>query len=212
MKTVYVTAALGGWPEDLMFLVQHRFGDVNGVPLTVLGHNDIRGLVNLMPHPTWVKAFLWDLLPPDTERIMWLDADMVAASPMGDLPTSDPWMACPDTDNTRNRISGVRALSGIGPMYFNAGFFVATRAARGVFNIAQTWMLNSNAAVPYMYLDQTPLNVLVTLVLGGYMALPKQWNWMIKGYGPPPPDVKFVHFAGYDGAERESLMRKYLEG
>lgn len=204
MKTMVVSFGDGPY-QGIAETVVHRFQRLNDVEGLVL---DIMQLPNNLVHPTWAKAWIWDLVPDDVERVIWIDADVVPVKPMMDLVPEFDVPFCGVLDHPRAtrqcaewHNEAVLQLA----HYFNAGVFVAHRKTEAMFKEWQAEMLEP--AVPYG--DQTPLNLLLGkhYPANGLYVLPPICNWL-GCFGLLPDDVRMAHLAGWtDAGARMTTLR-----
>lgn len=154
-----------------------------------------------LKHPMFCKGFLWDYAPPDVERIVWFDSDTFACRPVGtgELPT-EPFSAVREKDAVTEQVReskwpGHREII----EFFNAGVFVATRAAMPVFDDLKAHS-NKGGEVA-QHIDQEWMNLFVARHMAdfqsnptGWNELPGRWNWFKFKNRVNRPII--VHFAG----------------
>lgn len=97
MRTVIVSAGCSEHRRWAARLIQ-RAAALNDVPCLDL--SDVARW-NGLTHPTWVKTQIWDLVPSDTDRVVWLDADIfsVRRMPLEDVPEDAAFSAVPEADD-----------------------------------------------------------------------------------------------------------------
>lgn len=191
MDTVYFTIGTKSF-RPLATNMAAVFESVNGVPMFVIGDEHVAYLPP-MPSECFIKAYLWDLAPKGTKRIVYADADMLPVRPLGVLPTA-PFSAVRDIGNEWERKNGRADIVSDIKNYFNAGFFVATREAIPAFEMLKMHRLfNLNASIVH---DQSWFNQIVQRVLGGWNELPPTWNRLTfdSKFDRNEPDVKMFHF------------------
>jgi len=194
MNTVIATAGCGDFRHWAAKLIA-RCRKIQDVPCLDLSDTaDWSGL----PHPAWIKARLWDMVPRDVDRIAWLDADVYPLRPMSLEDVSAPFSAMPEPGG----LPGCEKLKmpQLPKTYFNAGVFVATRNVRHIFEKMKRKM---HDPVQGCFYDQTWFNMLLR---GNANPLPTTWNWMIDS-DEPPECVVNVHAAGLGGASRWKVLR-----
>jgi hypothetical protein len=180
-----------------------RFEELNGIEAMAIDPLKCPNLED----PIWVKAWLWDLVPEDVDRIIWFDADNVPIAPIADLlPSFDyPFCAVLDLPETVQeavwKAEEVRACD----HYFNMGFFVAQRVTRPVFEDLKGYVDKDLG-----FADQSAFNVCLARYydetdLG---VLPKTCNWL-QSSGATPNDIRMFHLAGMDGAVRLQVLRGF---
>ena len=204
MKTVVVSFGDGNYLEAAQTAVQ-RFSRLNDVEPVLL---DIMQLPDRMPHASWAKAWIWDLIPDNVERAIWIDADVVPVKPMMDLvPEFDaPFCGVEDHPRIGRQCAEWHNEEVLQLQhYFNAGVFVVHRKTEAMFKEWQAEMLEP----PVPHIDQTPLN----LLLGRHFSanevyvLPPICNWL-GCFGSLPNDVRLAHLAGWaDKGARMTVLR-----
>jgi len=174
-----------------------RFAELNGIEALAIDPLDAPPLED----PTWVKAFLWDLVPKSVDRIIWFDCDCIPIAPVMDLfPRSDyPFGAVPDIPESTAEAMRHYPEAKKCKYYFNAGFFFARRVTQPLF---EDWkgMIDENAG----FRDQTSLNILLNKYYGSedVYFLPPLVNWM-GALGMAPPEVRMLHLAGWPNTKQK---------
>jgi len=203
MKTVVVSFGDGRHAEYAKVALR-RFEQLNEVESWML---NIEALPRGLSHPTWAKAWIWESVPSDVERVIWIDTDVIPIRPIMDLipDFAIPWCAVEDIEISRQeaewdkeRVEGVRT-------YFNAGVFVAHRSTEPMFRRLQEIALLGKR---YQFSDQTPMNLLVDEMFGEeeFVKLPRECNWLLP-FGDIPADVRMVHLAG--APFRDTIIRLF---
>jgi lipopolysaccharide biosynthesis glycosyltransferase len=205
MKTLVVSFGDGRYLQPAQASVK-RFSRLNDVEGMVL---DINKLPERMEHPAWAKAWIWDQVPKDVERVIWIDADVVPVRPIMDiLPDFPvPFAAVQDAKQSRQTAEwGNEKVEDL-DVYFNSGVFVAHRDSEPMF---REWREGSSVKSKQPFVDQTPLNLMLAKHLkpGEISELPKICNW-IGGFGSFPQTVRMVHFAGLQKALRLDILRVF---
>jgi lipopolysaccharide biosynthesis glycosyltransferase len=190
MKTVAFTAETRPDWVDATLAMARQFSYLNGIPCRTLTPQNTN--FKLIPAPHYIKLYLWDLVPVETERIIWKDSDTIDVRPLDPLPAT-PFSAARDWlvrwDDQKNFEPGLFNIRG----YFNSGFFVADRSTIPMFKEARKLIKKQNGSSG-LY-DQNILNLKVDECLSGFTVLPKINNWLIS-FGPPPDDLIMLHYAG----------------
>lgn len=96
------------------------------------------GLASNKQH--WLKAYLWDYAKKGTERIIYVDADILPIKPFPNYvwEASDPFSARLDYTSTSKREKAHDSLFSNIKHYFNSGFFIATRLSIPAFDLMKT--------------------------------------------------------------------------
>lgn len=189
--------------------IAERFQRLNGMPLRVLGVNDApEGLWN----GSWIKPWLWDILPSNVDRVIWFDADIVPVNPMMDiLPESGNFCAVMDVESTKQRMDEVATELRPVKDYFNAGFFVASRAVHPAFNRAKRFMPTRDKPFHLPGYDQNPMNVGIFEEGIQVTKLPRELNWMLAFGSAHLDSIRNLHFAGMLNSNRLPYMKILLK-
>lgn len=131
------------------------------------------------PHPQYGKAYLWDVLPPEIDRLLWVDSDSFPCRelPLVKLPDvpfaaveNGPWNEGRFRKNTPKRTPAIKRL-------FNSGVFVARRReTEAILKRLREHEFDKHVG----YFEQPWLNLLVQEMLGGWTELPVEMNWRPK--------------------------------
>lgn len=161
-------------------------------------------------HPSYHRLWIWDLVPDDVEAVLYFDADTYCVrdwDPRALAATGDFW-ARRDVP-TRKAPRECRRY-GIAPaMYFNAGVFVASRAHREAFVLAQ--QIATAEDYQSAFLEQTALNVAVQRSGVSWADLPPRYNWICRPRcGVPAEDVAVLHSCGGNLSGRNLSLFKLL--
>lgn len=149
---------------------------------------------------TLARLYLDLHIPHDIERLLYLDADVLAVAPVGELFTrdfqgkalaavDDYVMAFPEKAGARQRKIGMRE----GGRYFNAGVLLfdwSACRAKGLF--ARTREIFQERSHLFENNDQDALNVSFD---GDWLALDPRWNTQT-GLLPFVGQPAIVHFTG----------------
>ncbi len=211
MNDVYLTIGTGPRVE-MACRFADLFQDANRVPVRVIADADISGLP-VRPSEHWIKAYLWDFVPPSTKRICYMDSDILPRSPLGKLPNA-PFSAVaePGGAEWEKKHGHGATVSGI-KNYFNAGVFVCTRESIPVFEALKLHdFLKTDQSIMY---EQTWMNHFVQIILGGWNPLPSSWNWLLYDNKYEPgldSDIKMVHFIfDYEKKQAEYWQKNALK-
>lgn len=204
MKTVALTFGDGVY-VDWTGIFAQRFEELNGISTRVIRIEEVPP----MPHGTWVKAFLWEMVPPDVERIFWFDGDCIPIGPISKfLPDeSVAFAAVEDAPATRQTSEWHVPEIEDYECYYNFGVFVATRASETVFKELQTCI----ARPPLPFIDQTYFNVLLHQKLDRDQlgVLSPAVNWM-GAFGSIQKSVRMYHLAGWPDANlKVAVLRAF---
>lgn len=122
------------------------------------------------------KMYAWEVLPPQIERIIWVDSDTFVCRdiPLEKLPDvplaavrNGSWQMQEFRKNAPKGTPLIRRL-------FNAGVFVARRReTEPVFREVRKHRFDEYVG----YYEQPWFNVIVQEMLGGWTELPAEFNW-----------------------------------
>lgn len=146
-----------------------------------------------MKHPSWCKAWIWDFVPADVERIVWIDADCFPLRPMElcHVPDAD-FAALPDARGTFTAEQGrCPFLAGL-TRYFNAGVFVARRGATEA--LMRELGERMHEEITGNCWDQSWFNYLVARDIPDWWELPREFNCNPRSMFCEEPFI--IHFAG----------------
>lgn len=207
MKTMAVSFGDGKYSEFAKAAVKRfqRLNDTEGMVL------DIMKLPPALPYSPWAKAWIWDLVPKDVERVVWLDADVVPIKSIMDLlPDFEvPFCAVLDSVKGGRQVAEWYDESVVElPHYFNSGVFVAHRQTEAMF---KEWQEAAFVVPQPPHWDQTPLNKLLAkhFSANSIYSLPPICNWMFS-FGAVPNEVRIAHLAGWADVEaRMNVLRLF---
>jgi len=155
-------------------------------------------------HPAYYKAWLWDVVPDDVDRIMFIDYDMVPVKALGDLP--DCAFAAVQAHASLQPAMDVYPFFRKSKIYFNTGLFLAHRSTRPIFEqlkafaSAHPTLLNQR--------DQPIFNMIVQQHVD-VTLLPDELNYQITAGPKHVPDPKMVHVNAI-GDQRWNVMALLL--
>lgn len=186
--------------------VAARFEALNHKKLLVVGRADLPKEA-LLGHPAYAKAWLWDVVPADTQRILFIDFDMVPLRALPKLPDA-PFLAVPDAQWYLDRIRAMYPFFAKTRYVFNAGFFVARRETRCCFDQLKSFVVNSGYPGPYGDLpEQTLLNHLIQTTVD-VTWLPREFHCLVHTDYQEVSNAYLMHFAaGAPGQSRWTIMK-----
>jgi hypothetical protein len=189
-----VTAGIGDAWNRRAECVAKRFRELNPwVNVRVIDRKP--DFVPSLPNPSWIKLWSWDVAPPDTELLIWLDADIVPVRPFDEtLPTGD-FVGVADVPRSAEIQSSRIHGWNVGYPYLNMGFWVARRAARPAFEVTKQLMTRGAARWVDLFWEQGWLNYALQITRTAVKTAPREYNWM-PGFGPHRPNVIQIHDAG----------------
>lgn len=207
MRTEYFTIADGPEFGFMGRELQQRIQYFNGIDLTIVDDPTCLKFGIGPKTQYWMKAFLWCLCRSNTERIVYIDADILPIAPFPQyvLDATAPFSARPDNDGIGDNERSTHPTFKNIKTYFNNGFFIATvdsllmfeRMKQEVHNpvhgncIEQTWMNK--------YVDETC----------GLSPLPKAIAHIVD-YEPEPEHVIMRHYcAGNKLARFKADMKRF---
>jgi len=192
-KSVYpVTLAITD-DENVMATVQRiaaRFEKLNGVPLHILTRDDVSGME--FKHATYLKAWLWELIPPDVERLFYVDWDIVPVKALEDVDLGV--FAAVKTATSGPNFDMYPYLNRTGS-FFNGGLFAAHRSTEPLFKQLQPVFEGRKDFGADGQLDQTMLNLMIQPAVE-VTWLPTTWNYLLLLRDTVLRDPKMLHFTG----------------
>lgn len=180
-----------------------RFELLNGAAVQVIRRQDLPQSVDLV-QPQYLKAWLWDLVPAATQRILFLDFDIIPLRPLPEMPDV-PFIASPDVHWYDARMRAMYPSLADGH-YFNAGFFVAHRDTQPCFEQLKSFAVAQGYNAPYENtFEQTPFNHLIQSQFAVHW-LPHTVHCMAHTDYPELPTACLLHLAGVQGELRWVVM------
>jgi lipopolysaccharide biosynthesis glycosyltransferase len=178
MKYHAITAGYGPY-ERIAKILAYRFQKINQIETTILT-NEVKQLP--LRHHWFFKAYLWQYIPPDTDFLIYFDADILALNQFP-KPTIPSFYCVKDPGNHGAKY-GLK-------FYCNAGFFIAHKSTQHIFKEWQKENLNYHNQ--YTWHDQCALNII--LAKNQYTELPKEYN-LLRNYQSSHKEIYNLHFAG----------------
>lgn len=183
--------------------VADRFEALNGRKM-LLVHREDMPEESLLGHPTYAKAWLWDVVPEDTQQIMFIDFDMVPLRAMPEIPDV-PFAAVSDAHWYINHMRSMYPFFAKTRYVFNAGFFVARRDTRSCFDQLKSFVVSTGYDSPYgSTFEQTPLNHLIQSTVDVHW-LPRETHCLVHTDYKEAPEACLLHLTGARTA-RWSIM------
>lgn len=160
-----VTLAVDHPHPELAQWVADRFEVLNGHTMQIIQRNDIPAIAQDV-HPQYMKAWLWDIVPETTQRILFMDWDIIPLRQLPEIPDV-PFAAAPDDQMfIDRRVVDYPAIKATGT-YFNAGFFIARRDTQSVFDQVKLFAVDrTRADHTNGDFEQTYLNLLIQAAVG----------------------------------------------
>lgn len=203
MRTIAVTFG------DVMYQqiaedLAKRFQDLNDIEALAIDPMNAPSLKDI----SWIKAWVWDLVPSDVGRVIWFDVNTVPLLPIDDLltPSYDyPFAAVEASPEVRQeatwKLEEVRSCL----YYFCTSMFVARRVTRPIFedvkrhassdpSIGVQSAFNLCLNRYYKTLDVAPLSVIC--------------NWKMS-FGPAPTDARMLQLDSLDEDVRLQMMQTF---
>ena len=209
MRTVAVTAGMQWWyPEAARRFTErfNRLASYRDDGFECVNANELlKGQWSRIKDHRFIKSYLWDVLPEDIDRILWLDCDMFQSRPIGlsDLPDV-PWAAVRDTKWTDEKTREEYAWAQNEVIqFFNGGVFLAKRETRDIFEFVKgiSEQIIAGEMKTHHTGDQKWFNLAVARKYkdfannySGWLDMGNEWN-VIKGRDRPRQPI-FTHFAG----------------
>jgi len=183
--------------------VATRFEALNGRAVKVIRRQDLPAELATI-QPPYLKAWLWDLVPLETQRIVFIDFDIIPLRALPAIPDV-PFAASTDVQWYDDRMRSMYPAFAKAH-YFNAGFFVARRDTQPCFEQLKSFALTQGYDTPYpTTYEQTPFNHLIQSRFSIHW-LPHTIHCMAHTDYAELPDACFVHLAGIRGELRWIIM------
>lgn len=203
MKTTYFTIADGPVFGYMGHILAQRLYISEGIRLTIL-KDEVAKVYGVLNRQYWLKAYLWDFVPDNVERIVYFDADILPIAPLPEWFTKceAPFSARKDINNTAMSQEGYyRPLFENIKYYFNNGIFIATRDAIPMFQALQKQV---NNPIHASCVEQTWMNKYVNEMLE-LNILPRSIGYLVDGEDEPD-NVITRHYAGV-----KNKLERYLK-
>ena len=209
MNTVAVTISTNETPQirKLVDRMRVRFEKLNRIELVVLREKDIDYSQSMVVDQRYLKAYLWDYLPSGTDRVIYIDRDMVPMRPLGlgSMPNAI-FAAAQDHRKGREEAQEIWPIFKRTGLYFNSGFMVAHRSTEPQFE--QVASMQSVMPDHHGCYDQTLFN-LAMQHQWDVAVLPKEYNYCVAIDDQVVERPRMVHCCGT--IEPYTLMAYLLE-
>jgi lipopolysaccharide biosynthesis glycosyltransferase len=158
------------------------------------------GLPRFSP-AAWARVFIDRIIPEDTDRVVYLDADTFCRRPIHELFEIDlgpsPLAAVPDPIEPTHELRGAEywraAATRPSSGYFNSGVMVVDRSAWVERDVTgRALRMIATRRVPTRSVDQDILNA---VLWEQWLPLPSIWNTLGSASGAYR-DARIVHFMG----------------
>jgi len=187
--------------------VAARFETLNGRAVTIIRKDDLPQEAQLC-YPAYAKAWLWDVVPATTERILFLDFDIVPLRKLPDLPAA-LFAAVPDTPGYVDQMRAMYPHFARTRHVFNAGFFVAHRDTRSCFEQLKSFAVVTGYNNPYgCTYEQTPLNHLIQSAFS-VTWLPPEFHCLAHTHYAAVPNGYLLHLTGTGATGRWVIMELF---
>ena len=176
-NTVAIMVALDLKYPDVMGCIKviaDRFTRLNNIPVRIIVESDVKDVTLVLPE--FARYYAWQLVPKDTERIIYFDYDILPVRKLPMLPNSD-FAAIREKSKLADYAMETTPVLNEAKLYFNTGFFIAGRKFELICDrvLARQTALVSNASAK----DQTIVNVEVQTAVRmgeiGFEELSNQW-------------------------------------
>lgn len=202
MRTVAITAGVHYWYPEAAKCFAERWNRLAGY---VDDGFECIDLSNVLPWKDMVdhcfcKYHVWDVIPEDVERIIWVDCDCFQTRPvrLGELPDAR-FSAVPDAEQSQEKMRAGWPPAADVVRFFNAGVFMCTRELRPMFDVMKA--IDQDLSATRDYGDQSWINLHVARTYKdfntnptGWYDLGNEWNSLPDKEQPSRPIL--VHLAG----------------
>lgn len=142
-------------------------------------------------NPSWGKAWLWDFVPDEVERILFFDCDIVCIRPWTEWQIAHPYLATREI--YRNPVINAEIRAYGLQDYFNSGLFVCHRSQRQRLESIRDYGPHYSA-----WIDQTAMNVVFA---DTWRPMPSHTNWLLMAetnrlVGALDARASCIHLAG----------------
>jgi len=127
-----VLFSIDEYPPELEQWVASRFEVLNGRRVHIVRNKDFPADARDV-HPYCLQPWIWDVVPKDTERVLYVDSDMIPLRALPELP-DDEFIAALDGTPHCKRMADIYPAVAADGNFFNSGFFVASRSLRHIFD------------------------------------------------------------------------------
>ncbi|MCC2615116.1 glycosyltransferase family 8 protein [Aestuariibacter halophilus] len=157
---------------------------------------------------TYYRFLLGNLLSPDIDKVLYLDADMLVNEDIGHLYDSNLGNAIVGavSDSKLSDEQRWQHLELSQPYYFNAGMLLVNMTAWRSMDVAEQCWQWVERGIDFAYNDQDILN----LVLNGHVAL-LDTRWNQQSHGLRLQQGGIVHFTGAEKPWHASCVHPLLE-
>jgi len=184
--------------------IADRFEALNGTELFIV-RRDMLPADALVGHLGWSKAWLWDVVPKTTQRILFIDFDVIPLRPLPEIPDA-PFVAAPDAQWFVDKMRMMYPALDKAKHTFNSGFFVARRDTQPCFDQLKTFTVRVGQTEPYILAgDQTPLNILIASSFDIHW-LPATFNCLAHTNYKEVSEAYLLHLPGMPNPARWSTM------
>ena len=192
--------------------IANRFEELNNIPVRILTEDDVAGIELTYPH--FARYHAWSLVPEDTERLIYMDTDIIPIKPLPQLPDED-FAAVTDSDKINDDAKKQWPLMRHVKRYFNSGFFIANRKLEPVFQEVLARQTTANNAAWPWFRDQTLLNLEVQMAAkAGKISvriLPREWNHLALLDDELVEDAYMLHVSGIHPAMKLRFINYILD-
>lgn len=188
---------------ELETWVAARFEALNGHPVHIIRRQNIAETLKALD-PAFLKAWLWDFVPSDTQRIVYFDFDVIPLRPLPLLPDTSFAVSTDWLDERARRMYPSLSAS----HYFNAGLFVARRETRACFNRLKSFALRRDCTSPFVRdgtKEQTPFNQLIQADFD-VCWLPRAFNCLAHTGYSDLPTASMLHLAAVRAGQQWLIM------
>lgn len=213
-KVQAIMSAFYDNPDEMKYVrrIADRFEELNNIPVKILTEDDVD--LDKLTYPHFARYLAWGLVPQDTERIIYMDNDMIPVKPLPPLPEED-FAAATDCDKINEDAKKRWPLMRYAKRYFNSGFFIANRKLEEVFFEVLARQTTANEAKWPWFRDQTLLNLEVQMAVRegkiSVKILPREWNYMALLDEEPVEGAYMIHASGIHTAMKLRFINYILD-
>jgi len=188
--------------------IAKRFEELNGIPVQVLGVQDMPSGVW---DGEWIKLWIWDLLPPDTDRAIWIDPDLLPLHRVVDLlPDDAPFCAVLECEELADKAASDNQVTNELRSHYNLDFFASSIECRDAFDKAKASMPNGILEAKFL---QTQVALSAALMDEGIKTvdLPRELNWIPQFGVEAEGIIQQLRIVGFADEKRIPFMLSLLD-
>lgn len=200
--------------EQCVAQIAKRLGRLNGCKVQVVDDTTLGRVTNIIASPLFVRYYIWQLVPDDVDRVIFVNNDIIPMAPLpfNELPDCD-FAAVADQPSVYEAVSARIPVIKRAGTYFNTNVFMATRKTAPLFKRILAMQSNLLDMEPW-WGDQTLVNMLVRAAVEAgeikFEQLDRRWN-SLSLIDPTAPDSPYLISLAGGLDERYHLISQILD-